>query len=1134
VSRKPPPPRRAGPFGRDDVLAELRHLVDEAVAGRGHLMLLAGEAGIGKTTMLTAAAGYAESRGARVAWGWGWPGEGAPGYWPWIQVMRMFGLDIPWPGEESRSTAGDAAASDRFRLFDEVTSLLLAESRIQPMLVLLDDLQWADQPSQLLLDFLARRLPAGAVAVVGSYRDVAPAPGPALAALAARTAVLPLTGLGLDAVTDLVADAVGDRRAAELAAGVHRRSGGNPFFVQQVSWLLRSGQDGIPPGVQEALELRFAALPATVAATLRAAAVTGPRFSAELVARVAGEQPEAVTEALATAVRARVLSRDAPGGYRFTHDLFREYAYGQLPAADRARLHLRAGQALETARERPDQEASLAELARHFVHADPASAQARRYSVMAAREAAARLAYEEAVRHWERAVAAGPELASAEPASAEPSSTVSASPGPPGQVEILLELADARRRAGQGQEAAQAYLRAAELARGDHPPRPPREGMARAGPDPAGLARAALGLHAIGTRAWWPPDQVVALLSEALGALGTARGDGALPPAPGDGPLRLRVMASLARALAWHGLDLARARSLAAEAVAAARADGDPLTVASCLLAQHHAIWAAGNARDRLRIATEVAGLGDQAGDQEMLLEGRLLAATDRLELGDPAFRAELGEFLRLAEASRQPRFRYAALVRRGALALLEGRLAEAERLIGQAEMLGTECGEPGVRDVRYDQGWDLLTAQGRLGELGGALPQMFPDPQSPQARGSRALVLLAAGARSEAAEAVAPLLNAGSETIPPGRLRLVSLTYAAELMAAFGVGPAAEQLYAALLPFEDETVVSGAAVTFKGAVAYYLGLLAAVLGRSAAAASHLERSVAIHDRLGAAAWSLRSKYQLARVLLGEPQNATEPRNAAEPRNPAEPRNAAEPQNPAEPRNLGLPGEPERRAAALAALAEVAGAARSLGLAQLARDAEAARFAAGQVPVTEGVFARDGAMWTLAYGGMTVRMRDAKGLADLAALLAAPGREIPAAGLIAAAGAGLVGLADLRLGADEVLDATARRQIRTRLADLGEDIAEAQSWNDPERAARARAERDALLRELAAAAGPAGQVRLLGDQSERARKAVTARIRDIIGRIERVHPALGAHLRESVTTGTRCTYSPRVPVSWRL
>ena len=429
MSRKPSPSRKAGPVGRDDVLTELRHVVDEAVAGRGHLLLLTGEAGIGKTTMLTAAAGYAESRGARVAWGWGWAGEGVPGYWPWVQVMRMFGLDIPWPGEGTRLGAEDAPASDRFRLFDEVTSLLLAESRIQPMLVLLDDLQWADQPTQLLLDFLARRLPAGALAVVGSYRGVDPPPGPALAALAARTTVLPLTGLGLDAVSAMVADAVGHGRAAELAAGVHRRTGGNPFFVQQVSWLLRSGQGGIPPGVHEALELRFAALPAPVAATLRAAAVVGPWFSAELVAQVARERPGAVTEALAAAVQARVLSHDSPGDYRFAHDLFREYAYDQLPAADRAGLHRRVGQALEAARARgrarpgqegPDQEGSLAELARHFVLADPASAQARRYSVAAAREATARLAYEEAVRHWEHAVAAGPHPAGPEPANPEP------------------------------------------------------------------------------------------------------------------------------------------------------------------------------------------------------------------------------------------------------------------------------------------------------------------------------------------------------------------------------------------------------------------------------------------------------------------------------------------------------------------------------------------------------------------------------------------------------------------------------------------------------------------------------------------------------------------------------------------
>ncbi len=307
--------------------------------------------------------------------------------------------------------------------------------------------------------------------------------------------------------------------------------------------------------------------------------------------------------------------------------------------------------------------------------------------------------------------------------------------------------------------------------------------------------------------------------------------------------------------------------------------------------------------------------------------------------------------------------------------------------------------------------------------------------------------------------------------------------------------------------------MVSGAAITFKGAVDHHLGVLAATAGRPGEAAAHLAQAVATHQRLGAAAWILRSRYELARIRAAQSG---------------------------------------REAEAAATLAGVAAAARRRGLAGLARDAEAAGFQAGRQPVTSGVFARDGAMWTLTYGGVTVRMRDAKGLADLAALLAVPGREVAAAELAAASGGGRSAAADLRLGdhlrlgddpgpgtdlrggADEVFNAAARRQIRARLAELTENIAEAEGGNDPERAARARAERDEVLSQVSAAAGAYGRSRLLGDQAERARKAVTARIRDIIGRIERVHPALAAHLRASVTTGARCSYSPSAPVAWQL
>ncbi len=562
ASRPPPVGGDVATVGRDDVLGRLRHAVDEAVAGRGLIVLLTGEAGIGKTTLLRQAARYAEGTGARAAWGWGWPGEGTPGYWPWTQVLRALGLDaqLRWgaggpPGGTGETAVDDAPASARFQLFDEVTSLLLAESRIQPVVVLLDDLHAADEPSLLLLDFLARRLPAGAVSVIGAYRG--PHPSPPLAAVAARAAVLPLTGLPAEAVAPLVAGVLGEEPDAGVVAEVHRRTGGNPFFVQQVSWLLKAGQPGIPPGVREALAERFAGLTAACAAALSAAAVTGRGFRTDLVAGVAGQPREQAAGALAEGTRAGVLTEDAPGAYRFVHDLFREYACQRLPAAERAALHLRAGLRLEADRAR-GADVALAELASHFVRADPGSGKALEYCAAAAREADERLAYEEAARHWEWALAA-------------------AGGSPETRIETLLALAQARWRMGAGQAAGETYLAAAGLARRER--------------DAPGLARAALGLHAIGSRMWWPPDQLTAVLSEALDRVATAGAgdaDAAL--------LRLRLMSSLARVLAWHGLDLPRARALAARAVSQARVAGDRHALAACLMAQHNAIWAPGTA----------------------------------------------------------------------------------------------------------------------------------------------------------------------------------------------------------------------------------------------------------------------------------------------------------------------------------------------------------------------------------------------------------------------------------------------------------------------------------------------------------------------------------------------------------
>jgi hypothetical protein len=179
------------------------------------------------------------------------------------------------------------------------------------------------------------------------------------------------------------------------------------------------------------------------------------------------------------------------------------------------------------------------------------------------------------------------------------------------------------------------------------------------------------------------------------------------------------------------------------------------------------------------------------------------------------------------------------------------------------------------------------------------------------------------------------------------------------------------------------------------------------------------------------------------------------------------------------------------------------------------------------------VFRRAGDTWTLIFAGRSATLRDAKGLRDLAVLLAAPGREVTATGLVSGpADMAAPGLA--ALGADPVLDDQARAAYRTRLARLDEELAEADAHQDIERSARLATERDALIGELAHATGLGGRSRRLGDVTERARSTVTARIRSAIGRIERAHPELGRHLRASIVTGARCSYRPAETMRWSI
>jgi hypothetical protein len=284
---------------------------------------------------------------------------------------------------------------------------------------------------------------------------------------------------------------------------------------------------------------------------------------------------------------------------------------------------------------------------------------------------------------------------------------------------------------------------------------------------------------------------------------------------------------------------------------------------------------------------------------------------------------------------------------------------------------------------------------------------------------------------------------------------------------------------------------VAGGAVLFCGAVAHYLGLLAAATGRPDLARRHLEDAAAIHERLGARPWLLRSRLELARLLGDDPAHR------------------------------------DRAAELLEAVQAEAG---RLGLEEVAAGAAGLLGERGRAGPAE--FRRVGASWTVGYAGRVVRLPDAKGMRDLAVLLSRPGQPVPAAELVALSGGGRLARAGLALGADAILDDQAKRAYRRRLQDLDREVTEAEDQGDPERVEKARQERDAIAHELAAALGLGGRDRGLGDPAERARKAVTERIRYSMARIARAHPELAGHLEASVTTGSSCAYVAAEPVTW--
>ncbi|HEX6499447.1 MAG TPA: AAA family ATPase [Micromonosporaceae bacterium] len=997
-------------FGRERALAAVRDAWHEALAGRGQLVLVSGEAGIGKTALASqvvrevdaecadtgrvpAAAGAARPVVIRAVCR---QGNGSPPYWPWVQVLR--GLSRrPAVGAPPTVAASEAA---RFRLFDAIATYLVRASEAAPLVVVLDDLHWSDEPSLLALSFVADQIRTARVLLLGAYREVE-AP-PALLDLARGARVVQLGGLDDTDVARLLASVAGTAPDPEFARDVCRRTGGNPFFAREVARLListgglrgRAG-DEVPAGVRELLGQRLSMLPPECVDLLGTAAVLGGEFTAEALAAIVGGPVGEVDALLAPAVPAGVLvPASSPGSLRFVHDLFRATAYDSLSPGERARRHRVVGGVLGD-RWAAGWPVPAAEVAAHLARAGPdAAAEAVRYAVLAAREAAGRLAYEDAAAHYERALAL---LSPADDTRGQ-------------RVALLLGLGEAYHRSGRPAAARQAYLAAAT--------------GARALADSAALGTAALRLHQLGVRAGTMDPQVTGLLDEAAAGLA-------------DRPGRLLALLLAARARTLHHAAPAgsvEAVPVADRAVALARTVGDDSTLAACLLAAHDARWRPGSARQRLPIVDEMLGCARRAADRERYTQAQQVRAAILLELGDPRAPAELAEYCRLADGLGYPAGRWNALTRRATLAIVTGRPDEAADLVRRAAALGQRIGEPDAAGTAYTQAFVLWLLGLPIADL--AAPRVV--------YGRRDEPLLVAighlvhGDRDAAARSMAGCLVGDL----PRSHDPEPLVLAARMFAEFGPDTEREAVYRMLLPLAGTHSVVGGCAAYQGAIDHHLGVLADALGWRDTATRHFSAALSMYERLGATGWA-------------------------------------------------------------ASVRDRAGG--------------------------EAVFRRDGPTWSLRYDGRAVRVPDSKGLRDLAVLLAVPGREVHVADLLGGKAAGVVAT-----GADPVLDARARSEYRSRLVALEDEIDEAAVAHDPVRASRARAERDFVVRELAAATGLGGRSRRLDDQADRARKTVTARIRYTIDRLRRVHPALAAHLDATVATGVHCRYTPDPPVRWRV
>lgn len=836
-----------GPLaGRAAEMDALRRAWAEAVEGRRRVVLLAGEAGVGKSRLAAELAGEVDASGGAV----------------------LVGV-CPVGGSEPYQPLGDALGAlpagepTRDAFLSTLAGAVVARARRAPVLLLLDDLHRAGPSTLFALRRIVERAADAALLVVAAYRDTAVDRAHPLSDFLA--AVLPRPGVERISVDGLspegLAAMVGD---AELAGRLWRQSEGNPVRAGE---LLRLGtlDAPLPPSFDELVDRRMEALSDPARRFVEAAAVAGSDFQVDVAAAVAGVPGDRVAGVVRQAAVAGLVVEEpvAPGDTRrFVHDMVRESIERRMDSGTRVRLHARIGRALERRGEAAEVPAAV--LAWHFRAASPVgrSGAALRHSVRAGERASELLAWEEAAVHFGHALAA------------------SGGVRPDMRADLLLSLGEVQRLAGEPARARQAFLEAASLA--------------RACADGPRMARAALALGQVAA-VWGADAELEELAGEARSLLGHAAPSLDLPAtAPATpGPVVFTDFASDALYDVLDGVPPApppepvvtpaalppRAKEAGAEVV--------------LLRARHLALAGPEHAAERLAAAEDLVALGARAEDERLAVEARGARLVDALALGRLDVAAvDQAAHARLAHRLDDPRHAADAAAWSAMKAMVDGRAEDARSAAAQAFALAVEAGDPEADDAFLLQRWWLALEWGtdiELQEVAGACRVRASSAAAGRAWRSAAALALARNGRLDlAAEELRRVVDHGLGELvrDPGRLH--PLACLAEVAWMLGDGYRAATVGPLLEPFADHMAVAGRGWACHGLVARACGLVAASAHRWDEAERHFEAALAVHRRMGALPLLARTRFEWSRLLLergrkGDRRRATDSeRKAAE------------------------------------------------------------------------------------------------------------------------------------------------------------------------------------------------------------------------------------------------------------